>query len=86
MDVTPGKIHDGGGDTGDPIAVVTQDPARAAAYLESAAIGFYAVVREPADIPAGVRFGGVALLDGVQLEPDLRNGLAEACGLASNIP
>jgi hypothetical protein len=78
MDVTPGKLNDGGADTGPPIAVVTADPARAAAYLAQAPIGQYVVVQDVADVPGELALGGIALLDGTPLEPALLKALEQA--------
>lgn len=84
MDLTPGVLLQGGAGTGPPIAVVTQSPERAAAYLRAAPIGWYVVVHELAHLPAGVVFGGVALLDGEELPEGLPEGLLKACGLTDD--
>lgn len=79
MDITPGKLNDGGADTGPPVAIVTADPARAAAYLAQAPIGLYVVVREVEDVPKGLALGGAALLDQEPLADELRDAVLAAC-------
>lgn len=80
MDITRGKIHDGGTDAGAPIAVVTRHDEAALAYLTAApAVGRYVVVSELADLPEGVALGGIAILDREPLDPALRDALTAAC-------
>lgn len=79
MDVSPGVLHDGGADTGAPIAVVSTSGQRVADYLAAAPIGQYVVVRLVEHIPTGMQLGGVAMLDREPVSDELAAALVTAC-------
>jgi hypothetical protein len=79
VNLEPGVVHDGGADTGLPIAIVTSSAERAAAYLDAASIGAYVIVHEHRHLPHGVRLGGLAMLDRKSVPEELAKALVKAC-------
>jgi hypothetical protein len=59
-----------------PVGIVTADLAAAVAYLESARVGPYVIIRTVNDVPE--RLGGLAILTPEALTPALRDALTHA--------